>query len=106
VEGEPLALPIDVATPFGLVLHELATNAAKHGSLSRPNGTILMKWSVRSRDGQRVLDFIWQEQGGPSADVPGPPGFGSAMIGSAIPNAIVRREFRRDGLVCTIELPM
>jgi two-component system, chemotaxis family, CheB/CheR fusion protein len=106
VEGEPVALPIDVATPFGLVLHELTTNATKHGSLSRPNGTILMKWSVRSRDGQRVLEFIWQEHGGPSADGPGPPGFGSAMIENAIPNATVSRQFRPDGLVCTIELTM
>jgi two-component system, chemotaxis family, CheB/CheR fusion protein len=106
VEGEPIALPIDVATPFGLVLHELTTNATKHGSLSRPNGTILMKWSVRSRNGQRMLRFIWEEYGGPSAVEPGPPGFGSAMIENAIPNATVSREFRPDGLVCTIELPM
>jgi two-component system CheB/CheR fusion protein len=106
VEGEPVALLIDVATPFGLVLHELVTNATKYGSLSRANGTILVKWSVRSRDGQRVLDFIWEEHGRPSADEPGPPGFGSAMIENAIPNATVSREFHADGLVCTIRVAL
>lgn len=65
VEGEPLVLPIDLAAPFGLVLHELATNAAKYGALSRPDGTVLTQWSVQSRDGQRILDFVWEEHGGP-----------------------------------------
>jgi two-component system, chemotaxis family, CheB/CheR fusion protein len=104
VEGEPVALPIDVATPFGLVLHELVTNATKYGSLSQANGTISMKWGVRSRDGQRVLDFMWEEHGRPSADEPGPPGFGSAMIENAIPNAAVSREFHAGGLVCMIQV--
>ena len=40
IEGEPVLLPADLATPFGLVLHELATNAAKHGALSNRTG----KW--------------------------------------------------------------
>ena len=106
-EGGPaVVLPIDLATPFGLVLHELATNAAKYGSLSRPDGTILMKWGVQSRDGQRLLDFVWEEHGGPSIREPARPGFGSAMIENAIPNATVSREFRPDGLVCTIEVPV
>jgi two-component system, chemotaxis family, CheB/CheR fusion protein len=106
VEGEPFVLPIDLATPFGLVLHELATNAAKYGSLSQPGGTILMKWSAKSSEGQRVLDFIWEEHGGPSVREPAPSGFGSVMIENAIPTAVVTREFQYDGLVCRIEVPV
>jgi two-component system CheB/CheR fusion protein len=106
MEGEPFVLPIDLATPFGLVLHELATNAAKHGSLSRPDGTIFMKWSIKSTNGGRVLEFSWQERGGPPAQRPGENGFGSALIETAIPNATVRREFHAEGFVCTIQVPV
>ena len=106
MEGEPFVLPIDLATPFGLVLHELVTNAVKYGSLSRPGGMILMKWSVKSTNGERVLDFIWQECGGPPAERPEENGFGTSLIQTAIPNATVRREFRADGLVCTIRVPL
>ena len=48
IEGEPVTLPADLATPFGLVLHELATNAAKHGALSRPGGAVTLRWSRRT----------------------------------------------------------
>jgi two-component system, chemotaxis family, CheB/CheR fusion protein len=88
------------------VLHELATNAAKYGSLSRPDGTVLTKWTVQSRDGERHLNFVWEEHDGPSVEEPARPGFGSSMIENAIPNATVRREFHADGLVCTIEVPL
>jgi two-component sensor histidine kinase len=65
LEGEPIVLSAELATPFGLVLHELATNAAKYGSFSWTGGTILMKWIVRSMNGQRTLEFVWEEHGGP-----------------------------------------
>jgi two-component system CheB/CheR fusion protein len=106
IEGEPFVLPIDLATPFGLVLHELATNAVKYGALSQPCGTILMKWIVKSSEAQRVLDFIWEEHGGPSVQEPAPPGLGSALIEDAIPDATVSREFHADGLVCEIQVPV
>src|SRR5262249_61870861 len=79
MEGEPFVLPIDLATPFGLVLHELVTNAVKYGSLSRPGGMILMKWSVKSTNGERVLDFIWQEGGGPPGERPDESVVGAVM---------------------------
>jgi two-component sensor histidine kinase len=49
------------------VLHELATNAAKYGSLSRPIGTVNLRWTVDRRDGQRILTMTWRERGGPPA---------------------------------------
>ena len=99
-------MPVDIATPFGLVLYELATNAAKYGSLSRAGGTISVKWSVKSRRGQRILDFTWQEHGGPAVEGPAKHSIGSTLIEGAIPNADVTREFRNDGLVCTIRVPL
>jgi two-component system CheB/CheR fusion protein len=106
LEGEPLSLPVDIASPFGLVLHELATNAAKYGSLSRAEGTISIKWSLQSTESQRVLEFIWEEHGGPAITEPSRSSVGSALIESAIPNSVVNREFRKDGLVCAIRVPL
>lgn len=106
IEGEAIFLPADVATPFGLVLHELATNAFKHGSLSRPGGSVHVSWTVSFRDDYRVLTFIWNENGGTPALQPGPSGSGARLIENAIPNAIVRREFRPQGFACTIEVPL
>jgi two-component system CheB/CheR fusion protein len=106
LEGERVMLSAELATPFGLVLHELATNAAKYGSLSRIGGTILIKWGKKSEEGQHDLEFIWEEHGGPSVDQPGKRSLGSALIEGAIPNATVRREFHADGLVCTIQIAL
>jgi two-component system CheB/CheR fusion protein len=106
LEGQPVTLSAELATPFGLVLHELATNAAKYGALSRIGGTILIKWSVKSEDGKSDLDFIWEEHGGPSVDEPVRHSLGSVLIEGAIPHATVRREFHGDGLRCTIRVPV
>jgi two-component system, chemotaxis family, CheB/CheR fusion protein len=104
LEGEPLLLPAGLATPFGLVLHELATNAAKHGSLSLAKGTVKLAWSVNERNNQHVLKVIWEENGGPRTAKPTAAGFGSTLIDSAIPGAHVERKFRPTGLVCTIDV--
>jgi two-component system CheB/CheR fusion protein len=106
LEGERVELSAELATPFGLVLHELATNAAKYGSLSRIGGTILIKWASKSEGGQRTLEFIWEEHGGPLVEEPAKRSLGSVLIEGAIPNATVRREFHADGLVCTIQVAL
>ncbi|RAI33681.1 chemotaxis protein CheB [Rhodoplanes serenus] len=105
-EGGPLALSADIATPLGLVIHELATNAAKHGALSRPSGTVRVAWRLGERDGARMLTLVWSEIGGPPVTPPSRSGLGSRLIDGAIPNATVTRDFRPDGLVCTIEVAM
>jgi two-component system CheB/CheR fusion protein len=104
--GEPIALPVDLATPFGLVLHELATNATKHGALSREGGKIDVSWTLDTRNNQRLLKVDWKESGGPPVKEPEATGFGSSLIEKGIPNAAVSREFHPGGLVCKIELPL
>jgi two-component system CheB/CheR fusion protein len=104
MDGKSLLLAADLATPFGLVLHELATNAAKYGSLSSPSGTVNVSWSLHSQDDHRLLNLVWYEKNGPPAAKSKRTGFGSALIERGIPNATVRREFRPEGLVCTIQL--
>jgi two-component system, chemotaxis family, CheB/CheR fusion protein len=104
ISGERVLLPADIATPFALILHELATNAAKYGSLSRPNGTVTLSWTFMQGNQPRGLRVAWQEKGGPRTQPPETAGFGSSLIQTAISNATVRREFRDDGLLCTIDL--
>ena len=106
IEGDPVTLPADLATPFGLVLHELATNAAKHGALSRPGGTVMLRWSMTSRNKTPTLTVIWSETGGPPIQPPKTSGFGGVLIENGLPHAVVRREFRPEGLVCTMEIPV
>ena len=106
ISGEPVTLPADLATPFGLILHELATNAAKHGALTLPSGTVSLSWTVDRAGDRRVLKINWREQGGPPVQQGATGGFGSMLIESGLPNATVRREFDRAGLMCTIELPL
>jgi two-component system CheB/CheR fusion protein len=106
IEGEAINLPAELATPFGLVLHELATNAAKYGSLSGSKGTVELSWGLNTRSKERLLTVQWQEHGGPPVVEPKATGFGSSLIQKGLPNSKVRHEFRPGGVVCTIELPM
>ena len=106
VVGDPIILPADLATPFGLVLHELATNAAKHGALSRAKGTLSLTWSLDSRNNPPLLVVLWEERGGPPVTEPEKRGLGTALITGGIPSARVEQEFRRHGVVCKIELPL
>jgi two-component system, chemotaxis family, CheB/CheR fusion protein len=105
IEGPNVLLTADLATPFGLVLHELATNAAKYGALSRAKGTVALNWTVTGNK-KKTLKLIWKERGGPAVKQPKGAGFGRALIEQGIPGASVSHEFRSDGVVCTIELPL
>jgi two-component system CheB/CheR fusion protein len=106
LKGPAIILPADLATPVGLVLHELATNSTKYGSLSRRNGTVNLSWNLNSGNDPQVLSVLWEERGGPAVESPKRAGFGSLLIESSIPGAKVDREFRSKGLVCKIDLPL
>jgi two-component system, chemotaxis family, CheB/CheR fusion protein len=106
IEGPSISLPSELATPFALVLHELATNAAKYGALAQPSGTVSVSWDVAKNNGQRDLRLVWHEAGGALPAKSPPPGLGSDLIAHAIPGARVQRELHQDGLVCTIQLTL
>jgi two-component system, chemotaxis family, CheB/CheR fusion protein len=106
IEGESVILPAEMATPFGLVLHELAANAAKHGALSNRTGKVAIHWTVIRASNPKALRFEWKESGGPEVRPPASSGFGTTLIEGAIPGAQVKREFRSDGFVCTIGVPL
>ncbi|RVJ77274.1 chemotaxis protein CheB [Sinorhizobium medicae] len=104
IEGEPVTLPPDLATPFGLVLHELATNAAKYGAFSTGNGQIKLSWKLGNNG--RSLGVIWQERGGPPVEPPSEQGFGGVLIEKSLPGSTVHRDFQPDGVVCTIDIEL
>lgn len=94
------------ALDFALVIHELATNAAKYGALSQAGGRIVVDWSVDG-DGDAHLSLEWRESGGPEVKAPSRRGFGSRLLESALgqpPDADVALEFLPSGLRCRIRM--
>ena len=80
VDGPAVLLNAKAAQNFALMLHELATNAAKYGSLSNTSGQVHIGWSVTQPNGSRRYVFHWQERGGPRVYQPQGKGFGSAVL--------------------------
>ena len=80
LEGDDLVLPGESAHALGLILHELATNAAKYGALSAPEGVVRIAWRAWDRSDMPGLAIDWRETGGPSVEVPERRGFGTRLI--------------------------
>ena len=104
IDGPQTMLEPDAAQAIAITLHELATNAAKYGALSAPNGQVRLEWS-HAADGR--LRLRWMETGGPVAQEPKRKGLGSRIIEQMIvqQKGKVRFDWRKDGLVCEISLP-
>jgi len=103
VRGPEVFLTPSAMQSLGLVLHELATNATKHGALSSPAGSISVSWTQDARDGARV---VWEEQGGPPVREPQRKGFGQVVferIGASLDGNIAT-EFRPEGFVCSVTI--
>jgi len=77
--GPALTLEPRVAVQLALVLHELASNARRHGALSGPDGRLGIDWRLEAGPDGRWLALDWQEEGG-AAPAAGDPGFGIAMV--------------------------
>lgn len=82
LKGPAVLLDSRAFSVMALVLHEMATNAAKYGALSRPGGEVSVTWSV---DETGACDLVWRESHGPVVRVPEKPGFGSVLIQRSIP---------------------
>jgi PAS domain S-box-containing protein len=109
LEGPDLPILPKTAISLALAVHELATNAVKHGALSRPEGHVSIRWSRVNEGGAPRLSLVWQEAGGPEVRVPSRRGFGTRMIERGLAAELggsVRIDFRPDGLVCTVDAPL
>lgn len=106
LRGPRVRLGADMVQSLGLVFHELATNAAKHGALSRPGGQVTVDWTVR----RNVLDLTWTETGGPPvAEPPTRKGFGSTLLGQVLRHQLggkIDMEWSATGLCCHVTLPL
>ncbi|MEG2731702.1 sensor histidine kinase, partial [Brevundimonas sp.] len=104
IEGPSLLLEPKRALSMGLIAHELTTNAAKHGALSRDKGTIHVRWTLPDRHGRVSLE--WRETGGPEiTKQPSRKGFGSRLIRNSIEGPLrgtAQNEYRPTGLKVTL----
>ena len=101
VEGPACELPRDACVPLSLALHELCTNAAKHGALSAPEGRVELSWECNAA-GQ--LWVWWRERGGPPVPEQRRAGMGSQLLRRQRGLRAVEVRFQPEGLECDIEI--
>ncbi|MCA1537809.1 PAS domain S-box protein [Bradyrhizobium sp. NBAIM03] len=109
MEGPPVALNARSALSFTMVLNELLTNATKYGALSAPDGTLLMRWSLRNAGHGTILDYEWVESGGPKVTPPMRRGFGTRLMERCV-EADLGGEFdlafEPGGVRCRMSMPV
>ena len=102
--GPDITLEPQLALPLHLVLHELATNACKHGALASVAGTVDVSWNTLFERDSPAIAIQWREQGGPAVKKPERMGFGMRLISKALVGSQVDIDFAPAGLVCRILL--
>jgi two-component sensor histidine kinase len=85
MRGPDLILAGHMVQTLSLVLHELATNASKYGSLSNDQGSVTISWDVTGSRSDARLSFRWEERDGPPPKPPTRKGFGSTLLETALP---------------------
>jgi two-component sensor histidine kinase len=80
MSGPQVPLPPRPAVVLSMIVHEIATNAAKYGALSNETGTVRLDWEIVTETGKPRLRLIWAEAGGPPVTAPVQRGFGSRLI--------------------------
>lgn len=104
ITGSSLDLPPDAAQSIAIVVHELATNAAKYGALSRQEGRLSVSWKVVGDN----VQLLWVELGGPFVSRPTTSGFGTRVINASVTDQLkgdVEFDWRPTGLHCHISIP-
>src|SRR5262245_2895419 len=107
--GPNVFLEPDPTFGLSMAVHELATNASKHGSLSVPAGHVDLTWSVTRTQQGLTLVLDWTESKGPAPKRTRRPGFGSRLIGMVIErqlNGQVEQSFGPDGLQAKLTVPL
>ena len=102
ISGVSVLLSPQQAQNFTLALHELATNSAKYGALSKTTGKVQASWTIKPSQSGSVLKFRWQESGGPPVKQPVYEGFGTQLLKAVFSD--VRLEYPVRGLKCEIEV--
>lgn len=101
--GPHIRIGARMTIALSLVLHELATNAAKYGALSVPEGRVGLRWEI---DGD-LLRLHWRETGGPPVAPPLHSGFGSRLIDLGLaPHGAVERRYPPTGVEVDFAAPV
>jgi two-component sensor histidine kinase len=103
--GPKVALAPRLAVVLSMIVHEIATNAAKYGALSNDAGTVTVDWEVLHEGSGPKLRMIWTETGGPPVTAPVQRGFGSRMIERSVRDQLggeATVDFLPHGVVCTL----
>ena len=111
LRNDEISLGAQDAQTVALVLHELATNAIKHGALSNGAGRVSLTFEAHppSSDGGPTLVMVWTETGGPPVSAPSTRGFGISLIERLTKRQTTGEtvlDWRLEGLRCCIELPI
>jgi two-component sensor histidine kinase len=109
LDGPRVVLPSELAVPVGMALHELTTNAVRHGSLADPNGRLQVTWRVEESPAGRALRWDWAEHDGPPAAHPTRQGFGHRLLNKVLAaqtGAEVDVELAPDGLRVAVRMPL
>ena len=107
LSGPEVQLDARTTQVLALGVHELATNAAKHGALSRDTGRVEIRWTPGG--GGRELRLEWLEHGGPAAEPPAATGFGLSLLRRSVRHELggeVDLDFGPEGLRCRLLLPL
>ena len=108
LNGPALGLEPAAALSLGMIFHELATNAAKYGALSDPNGRVFVDWTVANQT-SRVLNIVWREVGGPPVAAPTRKGFGSRLIERNVRHDLAgeaKLSYASDGFTAELSVPL
>ncbi|WP_073973506.1 HWE histidine kinase domain-containing protein [Erythrobacter donghaensis] len=106
IEGEEIALAPPAVQTLGMVLHELVTNASKHGALSNERGQVRLHWERRGNGAEARFVLMWSESGGPPVAPPATAGFGTVVIGDMVRNTLdaeVESRFDPQGFVWRLD---
>jgi two-component sensor histidine kinase/CheY-like chemotaxis protein/heme exporter protein D len=107
--GPPIKLNATAAQTLAMAVHELVTNAIKHGALSEREGTVAIRWACDEPvSGVEGFSIAWREQGGPPVKAPSRRGFGSTVLDAmarASLGARVELQFASEGLVWSLSCP-
>lgn len=106
ITGSKLPLAPPRAVMMSMILHEIATNAAKYGALSNGSGKIVIDWKLMPDASEQKLQMTWVESGGPRVVAPTRKGFGSKLIERGARDQLggsATADFLPSGVVYTIE---
>jgi two-component system CheB/CheR fusion protein len=108
IGGDSINLAPKAALALSMALHELATNAAKYGALSVPDGSVAVRWEMSNEGGEPWLHLRWEERGGPRVNKPSKLGFGHRLITEGLAFELdcrVDLEFAPTGVICKMDIP-